>query len=103
MAKTIQVRVEYDMKTKADALFASLGMDTSTAIRVFLTSAIEMKGIPFTIAHRHNVTMDPIYEDDYQTLRKSIASVESGKHGLSIEECDVIWKAAIVRGTLTNG
>ncbi|MDR0653505.1 MAG: type II toxin-antitoxin system RelB/DinJ family antitoxin [Synergistaceae bacterium] len=103
MAKTIQVRVEDDMKTRADALFASLGMDTSTAIRVFLTAAIEIKGIPFAVAHRYNVTTDPILEDDYHTLRKSIASVESGKRGLSVEECDASWKAAIAGGTAANG
>jgi DNA-damage-inducible protein J len=103
MAKTIQVRVEDDVKTKADALFASLGMDTSTAIRVFLTAAMEMGGIPFTVGHRYNAAVDPIFEDDYQTLRKSIVSVESGKRGLSVDECDASWKAAISRGTAANG
>jgi DNA-damage-inducible protein J len=103
MAKTIQVRVEDEMKTKADALFASLGMDTSTAIRVFLTAAIATRGIPFTVAHRYNMAADPIFEDDYNTLRKSIASVVSGRRGLSVEECDVLWEAAIVRGAVENG
>jgi addiction module RelB/DinJ family antitoxin len=103
MAKTIQVRVEDDMKTRADALFASLGMDTSTAIRVFLTAAIETRGIPFTVAHRYNIEADPIFEDDYHTLSKSIASVESGRRGLSVEECDALWEAAIVRGAAKNG
>lgn len=35
MASTIQVRVDDDLKTKADALFKDLGTDTTTAIRMF--------------------------------------------------------------------
>jgi hypothetical protein len=48
-------------------------------------------------------TVDPIFEDDYQTLRKSIISVESGKRGLSLDECNTSWKAAISRGAMANG
>ena len=37
MAKTIQIRVEDELKSKSDALFKDLGIDTTTAIRMFLT------------------------------------------------------------------
>ncbi|MDR1580299.1 MAG: type II toxin-antitoxin system RelB/DinJ family antitoxin [Synergistaceae bacterium] len=49
---TIQVRVDDEMKTTADLLFSSLGLDTSTAIRMFLVKAIDYDGIPFTVNHR---------------------------------------------------
>ena len=49
MAKTIQIRVDDILKNSADELFASLGLDTSTAVRIFLTIAIETGGIPFEI------------------------------------------------------
>ena len=52
MAKTIQVRVDDGVKEAADALFASLGLDTSTAIRMFLVAAMEAGGIPFPVVHR---------------------------------------------------
>jgi DNA-damage-inducible protein J len=52
MAKTIQVRVDDELKESADMLFASLGLDTSTAIRMFLVAAKESGGIPFAIMHR---------------------------------------------------
>lgn len=35
MSKTIQVRVDDFLKQSADELFNSLGLDTSTAIRIF--------------------------------------------------------------------
>ena len=49
MASTIQVRVDDDIKTKADVLFQDLGMDTTTAIRIFLVQAIANDGFPFEI------------------------------------------------------
>jgi DNA-damage-inducible protein J len=49
MAKTIQVRVDDDIKSAADSLFLSLGLDTSTAVRMFLAAAVEKGGIPFSV------------------------------------------------------
>ena len=49
MASTIQIRVEDELKSKSDALFKDLGTDTTTAIRMFLTQAIEANGFPFEI------------------------------------------------------
>ena len=49
MAKTIQVRVDDHLKDSADMLFASLGLDTSTAVRMFLVAAVEAGGIPFAV------------------------------------------------------
>ena len=49
MSKTIQLRVDDDLKSAADELFASLGLDTSTAIRIFLTMSIETGGLPFEV------------------------------------------------------
>ena len=49
MSSTIQIRVDDDLKTKADELFRDLGTDTTTAIRIFLTQAIASNGFPFEI------------------------------------------------------
>lgn len=54
MLKTIQVRVDDELKDSADALFASLGLDTSTAIRMFLVASMEMGGIPFPVVRRND-------------------------------------------------
>ena len=40
------------LKKQADTLFSSLGLDTSTAIRIFLNTAIENAGIPFSVQHK---------------------------------------------------
>ena len=49
---TIQIRVDDDIKEAADSLFNSLGLDTSTAVRIFLSIAIANNGIPFEVKHR---------------------------------------------------
>ena len=49
---TIQVRVDDNIKTAADSLFSSLGLDTSTAVRMFLSAALANDGIPFEVKHR---------------------------------------------------
>ncbi len=46
---TVNIRVDDDIKAQAQELFASLGMDMSTAMNIFLRQAISFGGIPFTI------------------------------------------------------
>lgn len=47
----LQVRLNDDLKARADELFSSLGFDTSTAVRIFLNAAIEHNGLPFEVKH----------------------------------------------------
>ena len=46
----IQVRLDESVKRKADTLFADLGLDTPTAIRIFLNQSIRREGLPFEVA-----------------------------------------------------
>lgn len=48
----LQVRIDDTLKEQADTLFSSLGLDTSTAIRIFLNASIENAGIPFSVQHK---------------------------------------------------
>ena len=43
----LQVRVEDSLKDEAAQVFERLGIDTSTAVRMFLKRAIMENGIPF--------------------------------------------------------
>jgi len=46
----INVRVENEVKTKAQEVFSSLGMDMTTAINIFLRQSIRQYGIPFPVS-----------------------------------------------------
>lgn len=49
MSKTSQIRVDDIMKKVAEELFTSLGLDTSTAIRIFLSIVIETGSLLFEV------------------------------------------------------
>ena len=49
---TIQVRLDDGIKTAVDSLFSGLGLDTSTAVRIFLMASLENNGLPFPVKHR---------------------------------------------------
>jgi len=44
---TIQVRVDDSTKSAVDSLFTSMGLDTSTAVRMFFTASLAKDGLPF--------------------------------------------------------
>jgi DNA-damage-inducible protein J len=51
MASTnINIRTDSELKTKAQAVLADLGLDMSTAINVFLNQVVYEQAIPFEIA-----------------------------------------------------
>ena len=82
MAKTIQVRVDDQLKDSADSLFTSLGLDTSTAVRMFLVASTEAGGIPFAVVR--GVDRDA-------AIRKAIAYRKAGGEFLTyaydIQDC----------------
>lgn len=46
----VTIRVDKDVKERAEKLFSSLGMNMSTALNVFLRKAVIEDGIPFTVS-----------------------------------------------------
>ncbi len=45
---TINIRIDEKLKKDASKTLASLGMDTSSAVKMFLTQVVTEKGLPFT-------------------------------------------------------
>ena len=44
-----QIRIDREIKARATALFASLGLDMSSAVNLFLRQCVLRGGIPFPI------------------------------------------------------
>jgi len=82
---TIQIRVDDNIKSAADTLFSNLGLDTSTAIRMFLSAAIAKDGIPFAVKRRKpNADLLEAIQDTrnrrnlhgpYKTAEKAVAAM----------------------------
>lgn len=67
MATTnINIRVDDDLKKEAEALFGYLGLTMSTAITMFLRSAVNNDGIPFELKRRepNAATLAALKESD---------------------------------------
>ena len=86
---TIQVRVDDNLKTAADDLFSSLGLDTSTAVRMFLVAAMNAGGIPFEVKNG---------PDRDVAIREAIDRRKSGEHFYTADEFLSHIKAAIAEG-----
>lgn len=46
---TIAIRVDEELKDEATKLFKSMGLDMTTAIKLFLTQSVLTQSIPFTL------------------------------------------------------
>jgi DNA-damage-inducible protein J len=83
MASTIQVRVDDEMKAKADTLFKDLGTDTTSAIRMFLAQSIMQNGIPFEVKRMPDMKSNPFQplseEELYAKLETSRSHAAEGK------------------------
>ena len=49
MTTSFNVKIEEEVKDKADRIFAELGLDMTTAINIFLRATIRKNSIPFEI------------------------------------------------------
>ena len=60
----MSIRIDSDVKAKAQALFSALGIDMTTAINIFLRKAIQHQGIPFnvTLTKPNQETLDAMAE-----------------------------------------
>lgn len=49
-ATHINIRVDSEIKSQAQEVFSSLGLDMTTAINIFLRQSIRQHGIPFPVS-----------------------------------------------------
>ena len=54
----LQTRIDKTLKQDADAFFESIGMDTTTAIRIFLKQTLIQRKIPFEIVQDNSFYSD---------------------------------------------
>jgi len=80
---TIQVRIDEGTKTRAVELFNKLGLDMSTAIKMFLKKAVDASALPFTPSLTVN-GYTPAQEA--KMLREVKYAIKHGKGYSSAEE-----------------
>lgn len=55
-----QVRIEDELRSQAAEIFRSLGLDMSSAVRLFLNRVVMEQGLPFPMKLPRNKTFDPV-------------------------------------------
>lgn len=72
MATTnINVRVDSTLKQEAEALFMDLGLNMSSAINMFLRSAINHNGIPFEVKRPAPNAETKAALNEYEEMQKN--------------------------------
>lgn len=72
--ENLQIRIEQQLKDDAQQIAQQLGMDLSTAVKIFLTQMVNDHGLPF------KPSLDPFYSEKNQArLAQSLAELNNGK------------------------
>ena len=72
----INIRIDDELKSRADYIFEELGLNMTTAFTMFIRQTIRQGGIPFEITTR----TEPFYNaGNMKVLRQSIKEAEEGK------------------------
>lgn len=72
--KMLQVKVDENLKVAADELYKDLGMDTSTAVRMFLAASVRQGGLPFQ-AQRYDAERQAIIAK----VNRGLDDVQAGR------------------------
>lgn len=67
--KTLQIRVPDELREEADQVLDEIGMDMSTAIRVYLKKIVNSRSIPFSLDASQPWVAEAVAVDD-ETQRK---------------------------------
>lgn len=58
---SVNLRIDKDLKQQAETLFASLGINMTTAINMFLRQSVRDQGIPFRVTAAKDYDSVPAY------------------------------------------
>lgn len=72
---TLQVRIDSPLRNAADKVFADIGMDTNSAIRLFLRQVVIRQTFPFQVISSSSMTMNR-----GKAIEQAIRDYESGAH-----------------------
>jgi DNA-damage-inducible protein J len=73
--KTVNIRIDEELKKQAETLFSDFGMNMTTAFTIFVKAVVRERKIPFEIT-----ASEPFYDESNMAhLKKSIDQLNRGK------------------------
>ncbi len=79
---TIQVRIDEKTKAKAKKVFADMGLDISSGIKVYLNRVVKDESIPFVVRTENGYTP----EQEQQMIKETEWAEKHGKRFTSVNE-----------------
>ena len=93
MATVLQVRLDDELKAQATMVYDQLGLDLSSAVRMFLKKSVAVNGIPFEVRNESSRS-----KAEAALLSMRVAAEENGLSDLTLDEInEIIQKAREVR------
>ncbi len=79
---TIQVRIDAKTKAQAKKIFADMGLDISSGIKVYLNRVVKDQAIPFIVKTENGYTP----EQEQEIIRETEWAKKHGKRFTSVED-----------------
>ena len=89
MATVLQVRLDDELKAQATMVYDQLGLDLSSAVRMFLKKSVAVNGIPFEVRNESSRS-----KAEAALLSMRVAAEENGLSDLTLEEINEIIRKA---------
>ena len=79
---TLNVRIDKDIKAKAGKTLSAIGLDTSTAVRIFLHQVVLEKGLPF-IPTRNPETIRAQWDKEVADTKRNSRRYKTSEEALA--------------------
>lgn len=89
MATVLQVRLDDELKAQATMVYDQLGLDLSSAVRMFLKKSVAVNGIPFEVRNESSRS-----KAEAALLSMRVAAEENGLSDLTLDEINEIIRKA---------
>ena len=87
----VQVRVDDELKKQATTIYDSLGIDLSTAVRMFLKRSVMVNGVPFDMTLPRADTKAKLAVDAIEQLSK--VATQNGTSEMTLAQINAEIKA----------
>ena len=88
----VQMRIDTKLRDEANTLFDTLGLDMSTAVKIFLKKCLAEGGLPFEVKNETAEYRSQKGLEAFLALRKQ--AEENGLTGMTLEEINAEIDAA---------
>ena len=89
-SSTIQIRIDSKTKNSAKKIFEGIGLDMSSAIKLFLKQTVNLRAFPFELRDENGFSLKKA-----KIMRKAIKEVKENKNRKGYKNADEFIKSVL--------